>query len=36
LYWAAGGAAVAAGVAGLVFILLDDPQPKERSIILKE
>lgn len=36
LYWAAGGAAVAAGVAGLIFILLDDPQPKQRTILLKE
>jgi hypothetical protein len=36
LYWAAGGAAVAAGAAGLLFILLDDPQPKKRTILLRE
>lgn len=36
LYWVAGGAAVAAGAMGLVFILLDDPQPKKRNIVLAE
>lgn len=36
LYWVAGGAAVAAGAMGLVFILLDDPQPKKRNIVLPE
>jgi hypothetical protein len=36
LYWVAGGAAITAGAAGLLFILLDDPQPKKRNIVLPE
>lgn len=36
LYWAVGGAAVAAGTAGLLFILLDHPEPKKRAIVLDE
>jgi hypothetical protein len=36
LYWVAGGAAVTAGAAGLLFILLDNPQPKKRNIVLTE
>lgn len=36
LYWVAGGAAVTAGAAGLLFILLDNPQPKKRNIVLSE
>lgn len=35
LYWVAGGAAVTAGVAGLVFILLDNPKPKKHNIVLE-
>lgn len=36
LYWVAGGAAITAGAAGLLFILLDNPQPKKRNIALSE
>jgi hypothetical protein len=36
LYWVAGGAAITAGAAGLLFILLDNPQPKKRNIVLAE
>jgi hypothetical protein len=36
LYWVAGGAAITAGAAGLLFILLDNPQPKKRNIVLTE
>lgn len=35
-YWVAGGAAVAVGVAGLVYILLDNPEPKKHNIVLQE
>jgi len=36
LYWVAGGAAITAGAAGLLFILLDNPEPKKRNIVLSE
>jgi hypothetical protein len=36
LYWVTGGAVVAAGTAGLLFILLDNPKPKKHNIVLDE
>jgi hypothetical protein len=35
IYWVAGGA-VAVGVVGLLFVLLDSPEPKNHSIVLAE
>jgi hypothetical protein len=35
-YWVAGGAAVAAGTVGLLFVLLDDPKPKKHNIDIPE
>ncbi len=36
LYWVTGGTVVAAGAAGLLFILLDSPKPKKHNITLPE
>lgn len=36
LYWVTGGAVVAAGTVGLLFVLLDDPKPKKHNIIVPE
>jgi hypothetical protein len=36
LYWATGGAVVAVGAAGLLYILLDNPEPKRHNIVLQE
>jgi hypothetical protein len=35
IYWVAGGA-VAVGAVGLLFVLLDSPEPKNHSIVLAE
>jgi hypothetical protein len=35
MYWVAGGA-VAAGAAGLLYVLLDDPEPKHHTIVIPE
>jgi hypothetical protein len=36
LYWVTGGAVVAAGTAGLLFVLLDNPKPKKHNIVFPE
>ncbi len=35
-YWITGGAVVAVGAIGLVYILLDNPKPKQHDIVLPE
>jgi hypothetical protein len=35
-YWITGGAVVAVGAIGLVYILLDNPKPKQHDIVLTE
>jgi hypothetical protein len=35
-YWITGGAVVAAGTVGLLFVLLDNPKPKKRNIDIPE
>jgi hypothetical protein len=35
-YWVTGGAVLAAGTIGLLFVLLDDPEPKTHTIVVKE
>jgi hypothetical protein len=36
LYWVTGGAVVAAGTVGLLYVLLDNPQPKKHNIVVTE
>ncbi|MDQ3001780.1 MAG: hypothetical protein M3Y08_11035 [Fibrobacterota bacterium] len=36
LYWVTGGAVVAVGAAGLLYILLDNPEPKTHNIVVQE
>ena len=36
LYWVTGGAVVAAGTVGLLFVLLDNPAPKKHNIVIPE
>jgi hypothetical protein len=36
MYWVTGGAVVAAGTVGLLFVLLDDPKPKNHNIRIQE
>jgi len=33
-YWVAGGAVLALGAAGILFILLDEPEPRRHAIVL--
>jgi hypothetical protein len=35
-YWITGGAVVAVGAIGLLYVLLDSPEPKHRSIVVQE
>lgn len=35
-YWVTGGAVVAAGTVGLLYVLLDDPKPKKHNIVVPE
>jgi hypothetical protein len=36
MFWVTGGAVVAAGTVGLLYVLLDDPKPKQHNIALQE